>query len=51
MYIVLEKTLGKHHPLWPNTTFFQIKNMQTDRVGLGLYTSRERAEKIIEEKK
>jgi len=50
MNTITTVTLDKFHPLWPNETLFAIKNLNTGKIGLGRYTTRERAEFWLEQR-
>lgn len=49
-YIVVEEQRTSKDLIAQNECVFKIKDTKTDRVGLGMYKSRETAERIVEAK-
>jgi len=49
-YVVISKTLDKHHPIWPEETFLFIRDLVANRDSYSCYTNYEMAEQICKRK-
>ena len=50
-YMIERVKLDKLHPLWPEQEFYGILDTQTGRMSLGLYTTYDAAQEMLNIKK
>jgi hypothetical protein len=50
MNTIVSVVLDSKHPIWPGETLYALKNLQSGKIGLGRYTTMERAEYWLEQR-